>query len=183
MAVSLEEVRLEPVRVADAERFTRFAVEQREFFAPFDPPRTEEFFTVEGQRRELEAVVSAAALGSRQRFAIELAGELIGWITVSNVVRGPLQSANLGYGVARQHNGRGVATRAVGLAVDWAFGKAGLHRLEAGTLLDNHASQRVLEKNGFERIGVARNYLYINDAWRDHVLFQRISAASRQPYS
>ena len=54
-----------------------------------------------------------------------------------------------------------------------AFGRLGLHRLEAGTLVDNVASQRVLEKNGFELIGLARNYLHIAGAWRDHLLFQR----------
>jgi ribosomal-protein-alanine N-acetyltransferase len=175
MAVSLEVVRLEPVRVADADRLARFMVDNRSFFAPFDPPRPEEFFTVDGQRRELEAVVAAAAVGSRQRFVILFHDELVGWLTVSNIVRGPFQSANMGYAVGHEHNGRGIGTRAVGMAVDWAFSEARLHRLEAGTLLDNRASQRVLEKNGFEPIGIARNYLYINDAWRDHLLFQRIA--------
>jgi ribosomal-protein-alanine N-acetyltransferase len=33
----------------------------------------------------------------------------------------------------------------------------------------------VLEKNRFERIGVARSYLRINGAWRDFVLFQRVA--------
>jgi ribosomal-protein-alanine N-acetyltransferase len=56
----------------------------------------------------------------------------------------------------------------------WAFGPGGLHRLEAGTMLDNVASQRVLEKNGFERIGIAREYLHIDGDWRDHVLFQKV---------
>src|SRR6476646_10044040 len=46
---------------------------------------------------------------------------------------------------------------------------------EAGTLVDNVASQRVLEKNGFERIGLARAYLRIAGAWRDHILFQRVA--------
>jgi [ribosomal protein S5]-alanine N-acetyltransferase len=32
----------------------------------------------------------------------------------------------------------------------------------------------VLEKNGFEQIGLARKYLHINGAWRDHLLFQRV---------
>jgi ribosomal-protein-alanine N-acetyltransferase len=32
----------------------------------------------------------------------------------------------------------------------------------------------VLEKNGFERIGLARNYLRIADGWRDFFLFQRL---------
>jgi ribosomal-protein-alanine N-acetyltransferase len=29
----------------------------------------------------------------------------------------------------------------------------------------------LLERNGFRREGLARAYLKINDAWRDHVLF------------
>jgi [ribosomal protein S5]-alanine N-acetyltransferase len=94
---------------------------------------------------------------------------------LSNVVRGPLQSANLGYWVAERANGRGLATKAVGEVIPIAFGELGLHRLEAGTLVDNVASQRVLEKNGFEQIGIARDYLHIGGAWRDHMLFQRLA--------
>ena len=37
------------------------------------------------------------------------------------------------------------------------------------------ASQRVLEKNGFERIGLARRFLRIDDEWRDFLLFQRLA--------
>jgi ribosomal-protein-alanine N-acetyltransferase len=44
--------------------------------------------------------------------------------------------------------------------------------LEAATLVDNRASQRVLEKNRFHRIGLAPRYLEIAGAWRDHLLFQ-----------
>ena len=51
----------------------------------------------------------------------------------------------------------------------------GLHRLEAGTLPDNYASQRVLQKNGFERFGLARRLLLIDGTWQDHVLFERLS--------
>jgi hypothetical protein len=42
-------------------------------------------------------------------------------------------------------NGRGLATSAVGQGTETAFGELGLHRLEAATLVDNIASQRVLE--------------------------------------
>ena len=59
--------------------------------------------------------------------------------------------------------------------IDHAFGQLDLHRLEAGTLVDNLGSQRVLEKNDFERIGLAPGYLKIAGAWRDHILFQRIA--------
>ena len=60
------------------------------------------------------------------------------------------------------------------LACQAADREVGLHRLEAGTLLHNVASQRVLTKCGFERIGAARSYLHIDAAWQDHVLFQRL---------
>lgn len=59
-----------------------------------------------------------------------------------------------------------------------AFTELGLHRVQAATLLNNAGSQRVLEKNGFERIGVARRYLRIAGKWQDHVLFQRIAEDS-----
>ena len=53
-----------------------------------------------------------------------------------------------------------------------AFGELGLHRVEAGTLVHNRASQRVLERNGFVRYGLAPQYLRIAGRWQDHVLFQ-----------
>jgi ribosomal-protein-alanine N-acetyltransferase len=102
-------------------------------------------------------------------------GEPAGFVGLSNIVRGPLQSAILSYWVDQGHNRRGLATRAVAAVVDFAFGQLGLHRVEAGTLPDNFGSQRVLEKNGFERYGLARRFLLIAGEWRDHVLFERVA--------
>ena len=100
---------------------------------------------------------------------------IVGRIVLSNIVRGPLMSASLGYWVARHANGRGVATAAADRLCRIAFDELGLHRVEAGTLVDNLASQRVLERIGFQRFGLAPRYLRINGEWRDHVLFQRLS--------
>jgi len=82
--------------------------------------------------------------------------------------------------VAQELNGRGVATRAIGRVCDWGFGTAGLHRLEAATLVDNIGSQVALRRNGFLEIGRAPSYLYINGAWRDHLLFARTIEDTRQ---
>jgi [ribosomal protein S5]-alanine N-acetyltransferase len=171
----IEQVELRPARVEDAESLAALYAAQREFLAPFDPIRPDVFYTVAGQRTELEQAVAHSRADLRHRFVIVAGGDIVGTLGISNIVRGQFQSANLGYFVAREVNGRGVATRAVGLAVERAFGTLGLHRLEAGTLVDNLGSQRVLEKNRFERIGLARNYLRIAGAWRDHVLFQRVA--------
>jgi ribosomal-protein-alanine N-acetyltransferase len=154
------------LRPEDAESLARLLRENREFLAPFEPLRDKRFFTSEGQRERLEA-------SSARHFAILAEGDIAGAINISNIAYGPFQSATLGFWVARRLNGRGLATRAVGTTVGIAFRDLGLHRLEAGTLVDNLASQRVLEKNRFDRIGLARRYLQIAGDWRDHLLFQR----------
>ncbi len=94
-------------------------------------------------------------------------------MNLNNVVRGAFWSAALGYWVDGAHQGKGLATAAVAAACDEAR-MLGLHRAEAGTLVHNHASQRVLAKCGFERYGLAPEYLFIDGAWQDHVLHQRI---------
>jgi ribosomal-protein-alanine N-acetyltransferase len=94
-------------------------------------------------------------------------------VSLSNVVRRSFQSANVGYWVAGERCGRGVATGAVSAICEFAFGELGLHRLEAGTLLHNTGSQIVLDRNGFRPFGLAPSYLRIAGAWSDHVLFQR----------
>ena len=83
--------------------------------------------------------------------------------------------ATVGYWVDESRNGRGLAGRALAETVELAFGELELHRLEAGTLLDNAASQRVLRRNAFTEIGVARKHLLIGGAWRDHLLFERLA--------
>lgn len=70
--------------------------------------------------------------------------------------------------------GQGTGDGAVEEVCRIAREELGLHRVEAGTLVDNTASQRVLAKAGFEQYGTAPKYLHINGAWRDHRLFQRL---------
>jgi ribosomal-protein-alanine N-acetyltransferase len=158
------------LEVGDAEELAALYLENREFLLPFEPEREEVFFTAAHQRKRIEAIGD-----DLWRWAIVDNGRIAGMIAVADVIRGAVQLANVGYWVDRAHNGRGLATAAVADVIEFAFGEAGLHRLEAGTLVDNHASQRVLEKNGFERYGLARKLLKINGEWRDHVLFERIA--------
>jgi ribosomal-protein-alanine N-acetyltransferase len=154
----------------DAEELAGLMAANREFMTPFEPDRIDEFFTADHQRKRIEA-----AGEDHWRWAIVDGGRIVGTVVLADVVRGVLQLGNVGYWVDRAHNGRGLATAAVADVVEFAFGEAGLHRLEAGTLVDNHASQRVLVKNGFERYGLARKLLKVNGAWRDHVLFERVA--------
>ena len=164
---------IRPLERDDAEELAGLLARNRSFLAPFEPERPASFFSTAGQRVRLDELEDRRRIGAGNVYAILDEDEIAGTISLSNVVRGAFQSANIGYWVDRDRNGRGLASRAVEAVAAEAFGPIGLHRLEAGTLVDNIASQRVLEKNGFTRIGVAPRYLRIGGAWRDHVLYQR----------
>jgi ribosomal-protein-alanine N-acetyltransferase len=166
-------IEIRPAAVADAEELTALYQANWDFLSPFEPDRDANFLTVEGQRDRLATAELQAGLGSSYRCVIVEDGAIVGMISLSAIERGPAQSAHLGYWVARAANGRGVASRAVELMLQHAFGPLALHRVQAGTLLDNLASQRVLSRNGFELIGVARSYLKIAGSWQDHILFQK----------
>jgi [ribosomal protein S5]-alanine N-acetyltransferase len=161
---------IRPLTPDDAEEVAALYRANREFLAPFEPDRTEEFFTPRFQRRRIEE----SGL-DHWRWAIVDDGRIAGMIVLADVIRGALQLGNVGYWVDRACNRRGLATGAVADVIAFAFGEGGLHRLEAGTLPDNVASQRVLEKNGFERYGLAHRLLKIGGVWRDHVLYERIA--------
>jgi ribosomal-protein-alanine N-acetyltransferase len=163
------------VTPGDAAEVAALFVANHDFLAPFEPFRPAEFYTADGQRAYLEDVLRQHDAGMCVPHVIVLDGRIVGRITLSGIVRGPFLSASVGYWVAESANGRGVASAAMAEIARLAFGELGLHRIEASTLVDNAASQRVLERNGFRRYGMAPRYLRINGEWRDHVLFQLLA--------
>lgn len=138
------------------------------------PANADGFFTEAGMTRRIDEVIDESARGLRRHWTIRVDGVLAGDIALSHIQRGPLQNANLGYMVDAAFRGRGVATAAVRLAAEHAFGEVGLHRLEAGAMPSNVASQRVLEKAGFTRVGTTRGLLFIAGRWEDHILYELV---------
>ncbi len=65
----------------------------------------------------------------------------------------PDGEVEIGYGVAAAWRGRGIATRAVAALLDRAAESGAIRRMTAETAVDNIASRRVLERNGFTPIG------------------------------
>ena len=161
---------IRPVRPEDCEELAALYLANRSFLAPFEPVRPPEFFTASGQRERLQRQLD----GETHPFAILDNGAIAGTINLFGIVRDGPESGVIGYWVDGTRNGRGLATGALGEILEYAFGEVGLHRVEAATLVDNLPSQRVLEKNEFERIGLARSYLRIAGNWQDFFLFQRL---------
>jgi [ribosomal protein S5]-alanine N-acetyltransferase len=93
---------------------------------------------------------------------------MVGWLNVSEIVRGPFQSAYLGYGAVAPFAGKGYMSEALRLLVRHAFSTMRLHRLEANIQPANHASIALVKRCGFEREGYSPRYLKIGGRWRDH---------------
>jgi [ribosomal protein S5]-alanine N-acetyltransferase len=166
------------VTIDDAPVLADLLRANRDFLAPWQPVRSEEYFTADGQRADVETGLVQHADGRcLPHVILDDAGTVIGRITLNGIVRGPFQSCSMGYWVEAAQNGRGIATSAVRIIKRVAFEELGLHRIQAETLLHNVGSQRVLERNGFTRIGMAPAYLKIAGQWQDHALFQVINAA------
>ena len=158
----------------DAAALAAAYARNRAHLAEWEPVRDDSFFTREGQAADLDVQLARAASGTSVPLVLDdpAAGRIVGRFTLSGIVRGPFQSANLGYWVDGALNGRGLATAAVAGVITTARDELGLHRLQAAVLPRNAASRRVLERNGFERIGFASRYLKIAGRWQDHDLFQ-----------
>lgn len=165
------------IAARDAAPLADLVVRNRDFLAPWEPIRPAEYFTLDGQRRIIEDALMRYQHETMAPHVIVEDGAVVGRVNLNNIVRGPFQSGSLGYWVSASHTGRGVATAAVGEMIGVAFDVLGLHRIEAGTLRHNIASQRVLERNGFVRFGTAPAYLKIDGRWQDHVMYQLISGS------
>ncbi|MDP9393587.1 MAG: GNAT family N-acetyltransferase [Actinomycetota bacterium] len=157
----------------DAPALAELLRSSREFLAPWEPIRAEDYFTVEGQRGDIDVSLDRHRQGGALPHVIlDEDGRVVGRITLNGIVRGAFQSCSVGYWLAEAHTGRGLATAAVRHITTVAFEELGLHRVQAETLEHNVRSQRVLDRNGFVRYGLAPKYLKIAGRWQDCVMYQ-----------
>jgi RimJ/RimL family protein N-acetyltransferase len=145
------------LRLPDVERDTQTTIaisedpEIQRWVLGGRPRPTAPHATLVGQlemwRNRTDAIFSIDAAGHEQR---------VGLLRVLFGLVNPFGFAELGYSLLPEGRGRGYATRAVRLVADWVFDELGIGRLQARTTVGNTASERVLERAGFRREGIAR---------------------------
>ena len=164
---------------SDGEVLAGLQLQNRRFLAPWDPVRSEDYFTTAGQRTDIKAALARYERGEAVPWVVvKDDGTVAGRLTLNGIVRGPFLSCSMGYWLAEDATGKGLATTAVQTALTFAFTQLGLHRVQAETLINNVASQRVLVKSGFTKYGLAPHYLKIAGEWQDHLLFQRLNEST-----
>ncbi len=100
---------------------------------------------------------------------------LVGVYNFSEIVRGAFQSAYLGYFAFAPLAGKGLMSEGLALALDVAFGKLKLHRVEVNIQPNNARSLALATRLGFTREGYSRQYVKISGRWRDHVRFAMLA--------
>lgn len=167
---------LRPPSTSDYAEWAELRALSRAHLTPWEPAWSRDELSRSSYRRRLRAYGQDARddLGYSFFIADTTSGAILGGMNISNVRRGAAQSASLGYWIGAPYAGRGIMQKAVRTVLPFAFRSLHLHRLEAASMLSNIHSQRVLEKTGFSREGLARRLLKINGAWEDHIIFSRL---------
>jgi ribosomal-protein-alanine N-acetyltransferase len=153
---------------ADAEELTALRVANRAYLSRWEPDADDpdRWYRLDG--------VEAWITDGNERFAVLDDGVIAGMVSLTGVELGAFRSAMISYFVDEARSGRGLAARAVAELVELGFGELELHRVDAGTAVANIASQRVLEKNGFRRVGLMQRHLLVGGTWTDHYLWELV---------
>lgn len=174
---------LEHLRLRHAAAIAAFLARNDAHFAPWDPPRPPGYATTAYWRAQATVARRDHRAGRVVRWVMlprtggdERVLRVIGRINLTGIERGPFLSGRLGYQIDEAHQGQGLMREALEAVIAHAFGALGLHRIEANYRTENARSGRLLARLGFEVIGRAPDYLFIDGAWREHVLTQRIRA-------
>lgn len=170
--IETERLMLKTIDEAGAEAVLEYFFRNREFLEEWEPKRDASFYTHERQIDELSFEQREMDAGRMIKFWIYKKGEegrIIGSLGFSNIVRGAFWSCFLGYRLDKDEKDNGFMTEAIKAAMKVIFGEYKLHRIEANIMPRNKRSLRVVEKIGFQKEGLARNYLKINGVWEDHI--------------
>jgi [ribosomal protein S5]-alanine N-acetyltransferase len=182
--LATERLVLRLARTGDVGELRRVLRKNQEHLRPWNPlPRagedpssiTEVSNAILRQRREWKQ-------GRAFSFVValrEAPSVLIGRVALTGVMRGAMHGAYLGYWIDAEHEGRGLAAEGIRAALDFAFGAAELHRVQAAIMPRNERSLRLITRLGFRREGYAERYLQIAGIWEDHVLY----AITREEWS
>jgi ribosomal-protein-alanine N-acetyltransferase len=158
---------------SDVPAILRFYADNQAFFKATDPPRPPPFYTEDYWSKRVRTMATDYVQDKSAGFFLFASSDdraVIGSINLSNVVRGAFQACHLGYAIAEREQGKGLMTEALTMALRFAWEKLKLHRVMANYLPHNERSARVLKKLGFVVEGYARDYLFIDGKWQDHVL-------------
>ncbi len=155
-------VRVVQLGLKDEAEFISAALASRDLHGQWvSPPTTRAAFRAKVKRLEGSANLAYCIRRSDDE-------ALVGYVEITQIVRGPFCSAYLGYYAFAEHARQGLMAEGLKQIVRLAFTKLKLHRLEANIQPENLASIALVRSCGFHSEGFSPRYLKIRGRWRDH---------------
>lgn len=74
-----------------------------------------------------------------------------------------------------QHRNHKIGSEALELLIHYAFYSLNLHQLYANISVENKASITLFTKFGFQKIGVKKDWVFVNGVYKDEAIFQLIN--------
>lgn len=142
-------------------------------YLEFDP-----FQSLEETRSYLCSLIDRSMSDNCQYWFIKLQAEgvVVGTIGLHSLNKSRL-SAEVGYGLSPNYQGRGIFTHSLELILQYAFSELRLTRIVARTDAGNQGSIKGLLRNGFVCEGVMRSYYrYKDGSYSDCSLFSKLSS-------
>ena len=155
------DVFIEKLHVTDAEDLFNFEVENRTFFEKMVPTRGDEYYNFETFKKRHETLLKEQVIGSSYFYLIkDKHNSILGRINLVDIDKHK-KIGYLGYRVGQIHTGKGIANKALKSLLE-IISDEDVKQIKATTTTNNVASQRILEKNGFERIGISNEKFEMN---------------------
>jgi ribosomal-protein-alanine N-acetyltransferase len=169
---TMQNLTITPPAENDAAPLLAFELANRAWFESWINARPASYYSLDAVKAAIDLAQREAQQERAYQFLIKVEGQIVGRVNLTQIAREYFNKAMLGYRIGQAFGGRGYASRAVALALDVAFDKLHLWRVEATVRPENLGSVRVLQRNGFTEFGRATECMKLNDIWSDLLYFE-----------
>lgn len=165
-----------------------FNLRNKEALEDTEPARPNMYYTKRGCRQMLKLDYKDTMNGTEFRYYLTLKGEkkIIGTVCIGSVMFGSVKSGTISYKMDKDYQGMGLCSEAVEELINFCFNVLQLHRIDSYVMPRNAKSLRIMEKFGFEKEGLCKKCLEVNNKWEDHYIFglinDKISPVARYDY-
>lgn len=160
-----------------ADETLRFYLSNREIFEQYEAVRPDSFYTLDHQKNVLNYEYNLCVKQASVRFWIYKKTDpahIIGTVCFRDIVRTIYQCCEIGYKFDKRSWHHGYAFEALCRCLETAFYDLNLHRITAHIMPENTASIHLVERAGFQREGIAKEYALLRGAWQDHVVYSML---------
>ncbi len=165
-------IAFEPLNTSHINALLRFETDNRDYFECLIAPRPNHFYSEAGVCAHVAELSTMRARGLAFPVVLMNHGHILGRVNLKDisVANG---HAELGYRIAKDAVGKGMATHAVAWMCEYAKHALGLSTINAMVLSNNPASRHVLSKNNFVHCNVLPHFAEHKGSWLDCDIFRK----------